>query len=134
MTALAPIRTKAETAFLAQFESMRRELPEDRNDWAAREAAMAAFAAAGLPHRRIEAYHYTDLRNLLREVAPRAAEPPAKAGKSVEAGRFIGDLKAHEIILINGKLMPRSGRGTGLPEGVSVSTSADTAPTILDEG
>ena len=33
---------------------------------------IAAFSAAGLPHRRIEAWHYTDLRSMLREVLPPA--------------------------------------------------------------
>jgi Fe-S cluster assembly protein SufD len=135
MTALAPIRTKAETALLAQFEALRCELPADAADLATREAAMAAFAASGLPHRRMEAYHYTDLRNLLREAAPRAPEPSsAEAGESVEAGRFMGDLEAHEIILVNGRLMSRSGHASTLPFGVSLATTPDTAPAILDRG
>jgi len=132
MTALSPIRTKAETALMAQFEALRRELPENDAGVPAREAAIAGFAAAGLPHRRIEAYHYTDLRNLLREAAPRAPEPSPEAGESVEAGRFLGDLKAHEIIIINGKLVSRTGRSARLPRGVSLSTSGDTVPLILD--
>src|SRR5579872_7386125 len=106
MTALTPIRTKAETALIAQFDALRGGLSKGGPGKggpgragagkAAREAAMAAFAASGLPHRRIEAYHYTDLRNLLREAAPLAALPSEKAGRSVEAGRFLGDLPAHE--------------------------------------
>ncbi len=138
MTALtpmnvAPMRTKAETALMAQFEALRPELPKDGAGLAAREAAIASFSASGLPHRRIEAYHYTDLRNLLREAAPRAFEPSAKAGSSVEAGRFLGDLKAHEVIIVNGRLIPQSGRASRLPTGVSLSTTADTAPRILDK-
>jgi Fe-S cluster assembly protein SufD len=132
MASLAPIRTKAETALMAQFEALRRELPDDAG-MAAREAAIARFAASGLPHRRIEAYHYTDLRNLLREAAPRAAEPAAEAGESVEAGRFLGDLRAHEIIIVNGRLTSKSGRGSRLPHGVSLSTAGDTSPAILDQ-
>ncbi|MFI5010736.1 MAG: Fe-S cluster assembly protein SufD [Hyphomicrobiales bacterium] len=132
MTALTPIRTKAETALMAQFETLRRELPDTGAALAAREAAMAAFAATGLPHRRIEAYHYTDLRHLWREVAPLAREPSAKAGESVEAGRFMGDLEAHEAVIINGRLMTGSGDAPRLPPGVSIATTADTAPVILD--
>jgi Fe-S cluster assembly protein SufD len=132
MTALTPIRTKAETALMAQFETLRRELPADGAALAARETAIAAFAASGLPHRRIEAYHYTDLRNLLREAAPRASEPSIKAGQSVEAGRFMGDLKAHEVIIINGRLVSGCGDASPSPLGVSVTASADTAPLILD--
>src|ERR1700731_3039691 len=99
MTALTPIRTKAETALMAQFDALRGGLPKSGSaksgsgksgpgkrgpgkggaEKAAREAAMAAFAMSGLPHRRIEAYHYTDLRNLLREAAPLAPLPSEKA-------------------------------------------------------
>ena len=132
MTALTPIRTKAETALMAQFEALRSELPNGDTGRGAREAAMAAFAAKGLPHRRVEAYHYTDLRNLLREAAPLAHSPSTKAGRSVEAGRFMGDLGAHEIIFVNGRLMDGSSLASKLPPGVTIRTSADTAPTILD--
>ncbi|MCW6509741.1 Fe-S cluster assembly protein SufD [Lichenifustis flavocetrariae] len=39
-----------------------------------REAAFARFAKSGLPHRRIEAWHYTDLRSILRDAyAPTVA-------------------------------------------------------------
>jgi Fe-S cluster assembly protein SufD len=137
MTSLTPIRTKAETALMAQFEALRTGLPKgapgkrDRGK-SAREAAMAAFAANGLPHRRVEAYHYTDLRNLLRDVAPLAHIPTAKAGRSIEAGRFLGDLGAHEIIIINGKLVDAASLPSRLPKGVSIETTSETAPAILD--
>ena len=132
MTALTPIRTKAETALMAQYEALRRELPKQAAGQSAREAAMATFAASGLPHRRIEAYHYTDLRNLLREAAPLAHRPSAKAGSSVEAGRFVGDSDAHEIIFVNGSLMHAEGLASQLPKGVSIGMVGDTAPGILD--
>jgi Fe-S cluster assembly protein SufD len=137
MTALTPIRTKAETALLAQFDALRDELPKGDlgkgAGKASREAAMAAFATRGLPHRRVEAYHYTDLRNLLREAAPLARLPSGKAGRSIEAGRFLGDLSAHEIIIVNGRLMDAANLASQLPKGVGIATTSDTAPTILDE-
>src|SRR5882762_6561696 len=132
MTALTPVRTKAETALMAQFEALRRELPKKGAALAARQGAMAAFAATGLPHRRIEAYHYTDLRNLLREAAPLAAAPTPGVGESVEAGRFLGDLGAHEIIIVNGRAMAGPGEGSALPPGVTFAVAADPTPIILD--
>ena len=42
---------------------------------ALREDAFRRFDAAGLPHRRIEAWHYTDLRSLMRQAAPLAPAP-----------------------------------------------------------
>ena len=131
MTALTPIRTKAETALIAQFEALRHEFPAG-SALTAREAAMTSFAAAGLPHRRIEAYHYTDLRNLLREVAPLAGAPRAGTGRSIKAGGFMGDLGAHKLVIINGCLVKTD--VPALPKGVAISALEGTAPMILDGG
>ena len=87
MTALTPIRTKAETALMAQFEALRGGLPGGSGKSGLATRAKAAHGPRcrrhdGLPHRRIEAYHYTDLRNLLREVgAARAASFGARQAK-----------------------------------------------------
>ncbi|SEE37264.1 Fe-S cluster assembly protein SufD [Rhizobiales bacterium GAS188] len=129
MTSLTPVRTKAETALMAQFEALRADLPSAGAAFAARDEAIAAFAAGGLPHRRVEAYHYTDLRNLLREAAPLAGKPKAKAG--LEAGRLLGDLEAHEVLIVNGRLQKKQG-ARPLPAGVSLAIGADTTPAILD--
>src|ERR1700710_1654786 len=42
-----------------------------------RRQAFEAYERAGLPHRRIEDWKYTDLRVLMREVLPLAPEPDA---------------------------------------------------------
>jgi len=42
-----------------------------------RRQAFEAWERAGLPHRRIEDWKYTDLRVLMREVLPLAAAPDA---------------------------------------------------------
>ena len=47
----------------------------------ARRQAFEAYERAGLPHRRIEDWKYTDLRVLMREVLPLAAAPDAAALK-----------------------------------------------------
>src|SRR3954469_20899482 len=44
-----------------------------------RRQAFDAYERAGLPHRRIEDWKYTDLRVLMREVLPLAAAPDAAA-------------------------------------------------------
>src|ERR1700687_799189 len=43
--------------------------------------AFEAYERAGLPHRRIEDWKYTDLRVLMRDVLPLAAAPDAAALK-----------------------------------------------------
>ena len=131
MTVVTPVRTKAETALTAQFEALRAELPKE--GLAAREEAISTFAAMGLPHRRVEAYHYTDLRNLLREAAPLAPaakgkKKAAKGEQALAARNLLGGVETHEIIIINGRLPG----ALALPAGVTLSVGADTAPTILD--
>lgn len=57
VTELRP-RTPAETALVQLAESA-------STDEDARRAAIEALRREGLPHRRVEAWHYTDLRNLM---------------------------------------------------------------------
>src|SRR5258708_35012156 len=57
-----------------------------------RRQAFEAYERAGLPHRRIEEWKYTDLRVLMREVLPLAAAPDAAALKRAGAA-----LKLHAI-------------------------------------
>jgi Fe-S cluster assembly protein SufD len=47
------------------------------------ERAAAGFVRTGLPTRRQEAYHYTDLKSLLRDVPPLAAAVPVQAGITI---------------------------------------------------
>lgn len=66
--------TAAEKALAAQFDSLAPKLPGSRAVREARASAMAQIAAEGLPTRKVEAFHYTDLRRLLASVpAPEAA-------------------------------------------------------------
>ena len=65
------IRAEAETALLDMFEAQRATLPGATNT---RKAAIDRFARTGLPHRRIESWHYTDLRAAMRTVSPLASQ------------------------------------------------------------
>jgi len=77
---MAAVKTAAEEALSRQFSSLREAgafaagkrgfLPS----MAERERALSAIEAHGLPTRRVEAWHYTDLRRLLSSVAPLMAE------------------------------------------------------------
>ena len=64
------IRTKAETALADAFAQSRASLPGGDSVRGQRTRAFDFFHERGLPHRRIEAWHYTDLRNLMREAYP----------------------------------------------------------------
>ncbi|MCB1509090.1 MAG: Fe-S cluster assembly protein SufD [Hyphomicrobiaceae bacterium] len=69
MTNLSRARSEAETQLRSLFDAA---LPHLAGDAAAREAALSAVEAAGLPTRRVEAFKYTDLRALIRSLAPLA--------------------------------------------------------------
>ncbi len=82
--------TPAEAAFAEAYAG----LGADRD----RAAAYEAFAARGLPHRRVEGWRWSDLRAALGRPLARAA-----AG---EAGppRLLAGLDAHRLVLVNGWL------------------------------
>ncbi len=60
------IHTVGEKALMAAFEAARPVLPGNAAIGAKRDAALALLRADGLPSRKIEEWHYTDLRTLLR--------------------------------------------------------------------
>lgn len=101
-------KTRAEQDFADQFEAASASLPGS-SDWARtlRESASQAFVSAGLPHRRVEEWKYTDLRSLLRE-----AYPPAPmlgvALTSDDIAAALGDqlaaIDAYRIVIVDGQL------------------------------
>jgi len=92
------IRTPAEQALNAAYAAARAKLPGKGAIADLREAAFQRFDAAGLPHRRIEEWKYTDLRALMREAKPLAE--PAKAKGKVPA---LPGLTAGRIVIVNGR-------------------------------
>jgi Fe-S cluster assembly protein SufD len=75
---IKPTRTPAELAFIEAFGERLSALPGDAAIMVKRDNAMEALKS-GLPTRRVEAWHYTDLRRLLSSVpafdASKAAKP-----------------------------------------------------------
>ncbi|KAF0231074.1 MAG: Fe-S cluster assembly protein [Beijerinckiaceae bacterium] len=67
MSAVTRMRTPAEAALIERFAAEKATLPGAAE---ARAAAFARFETAGLPSKRVESYHYTDVRALMRTVAP----------------------------------------------------------------
>jgi Fe-S cluster assembly protein SufD len=113
MTApITQIRTAAETALLQQFEAAAPALPGLAE---ARRAAIRAIETGGLPHRRIEAWHYTDLRTLMR----RAEAPAAPATEALEP--YVPTENLATTAFVNGRLQ---GAISGL-DGVTIVRLAD---------
>ena len=92
------IQTPAEQALNAAYMAARAKLPGKGAIADLREAAFQRFDAAGLPHRRIEEWKYTDLRALMREAKPLAE--PAKAEGKLPA---LPGLAAGRIAIVNGR-------------------------------
>jgi Fe-S cluster assembly protein SufD len=115
MTAVVtPVRTQGETALMDAFAASARAKEP------ARAAAMARFAALGLPGRRDEPWHYTDLRSLLK------AAPPL-AGASDAGGEPAFAPQAHARVVFSGAQM----RADALPRGVTLAPlGADAAPLL----
>ncbi|HEY3329786.1 MAG TPA: Fe-S cluster assembly protein SufD [Capsulimonadaceae bacterium] len=91
-----------------------------------RRRSIAAFTEAGLPTRRHEEWRYTPI--------PRVVETPFKlAGYGVSATPHLhdvidytfGDLKAHQLVFIDGKFAPTLSTILPLPSGVRIGSLAE---------
>jgi Fe-S cluster assembly protein SufD len=126
MTAhITPLRTAVETQFIDDFRAMKDALPGNAAVAMRREQAFADFTRAGLPTRRNEAWHYTDLRAMMRDVVPWARRPDAASVKGTMA-RLAAVLAADAVrlVLIDGFFIPEASDLDALPPGVRVSSLA----------
>ncbi|HKA65897.1 MAG TPA: Fe-S cluster assembly protein SufD [Methyloceanibacter sp.] len=102
-------QTRAEQAFVDLFNAAEQGLPGSGNPWVAdlRAKAIDAYAALGLPHRRVEAWKYTDLRSRLTEALP-LARATGVAVTEAELGRALGvetaGLPAYRLVVVEGEL------------------------------
>jgi len=90
-----------------------------------RQAAFERFATAGLPHRRVEEWKYTDLRTLMRDAKPLAGAPDTAARELARhAGASLASIEARRIVLVDGAFMPDLSDLAGLEAGLSVGSLA----------
>jgi Fe-S cluster assembly protein SufD len=117
---IIPTATAAENALAETFRETGAKLPGNTAVAAQRAQSFEAFARAGLPNRHIEAWHYTDLRNLMRKALPLVAAPSPDeiARLAAEAAR----LPSPRLVLVDGVFAPEL--STALPAGVSVVSLA----------
>lgn len=102
------LANEAETAYAAQFETMRKAGAEKQ-----RAEAYRAFATRGLPNRRVESWHYTDLRAALTAPAPMAVTTSA----APEIPRKHNSLR---LVTLDGKFRPDLSDLAMLPEGLRI--------------
>src|SRR5581483_2514604 len=101
---LALPKTKAEQALSHNFEAVARKLPGGDGVARARKAAIGAFAALGLPHRRLEQWKWTDLRGALKEALPPATPDRARAtAAEIDAALCeLARLDCHRLVFVDG--------------------------------
>ncbi|MEM6667476.1 MAG: Fe-S cluster assembly protein SufD [Pseudomonadota bacterium] len=95
------IVTTAEQVYLDGFAARKEALPGTAATATRRRAAIASFEGAGLPHRRIEEWKYTDLRALMRDAYP----PATGAVASAVPADPLSDGGFDTITVVNGALV-----------------------------
>jgi Fe-S cluster assembly protein SufD len=115
------MRTVAET----QYSDALASLPAVDAIRPLREKALRLFTEKGLPHRRVEEWKYTDLRVLMREMAPLAAKPDAGAIAEAKKNDVLTNIGAREIVFVNGAFVAELSNLKGLEKGLSISTLSD---------
>jgi Fe-S cluster assembly protein SufD len=104
---LAVLKTKAEQALSEAFSSAAAELPGGPEIRKLRLDAMGRFGALGLPHRRIEAWKYTDLRNLMKDVLPLSRQAAAVKHSDIDAALGpLASVLAHRVVFVDGRYAP----------------------------
>lgn len=105
------------------FAAARSRLPGSGPVAEVRQSAFDDFARRGLPHRRIEEWKYTDLRALLREVAPLAPAPDqADLTRAAKAIKSLGIESTQKLVLVDGVFAPQLSDVTTLEAGVHLRT------------
>jgi Fe-S cluster assembly protein SufD len=102
--------------FAALFAKVRGALPGASWLQSLRTEAMARLMRDGLPHRRIEAWKYTDFRNKC------PAGLDLATGTREASASLLGDVVAHRIDIAGGKVV---GLPQALPDGLEIISLAD---------
>src|SRR5512145_3046961 len=99
MAELTLMKNAAEQQLVAEWLAAKGRLPGAAP---LRAAAFERFAAAGLPHRRVEEWKYTDLRALMRDARPLAGPPDAMAkARARDAGAMLGSIEARRVVFVD---------------------------------
>ncbi|MGL4490128.1 MAG: Fe-S cluster assembly protein SufD [Rhizobiaceae bacterium] len=105
------VQTAAETALIDLYAARMGALPGSPDVAAARDEAIDALRQQGLPTRRIEAWHYTDLRSLLRSI-PAGTDAATQDLRPLEEGSTV-------LVLDDGVAL-----GGKTPDGVALAKIA----------
>ena len=135
-------QTRAEQAFVDLFNAAEQALPGAGNPWIAdlRAKAIDAYGMLGLPHRRVEAWKYTDLRSKLTEALPLARATGVAVTEAEIARAFGADiaaLDAYRLVIVEGELRSDLSNLAGLKaagaEIVSIAEALQKPPRWLKD-
>ena len=120
---VALAKTGTERAPSDIFAVARDRLPGTGRIAEARRQAFEAYERAGLPHRRIEEWKYTDLRVLMREVLPLAPEPDVAALKRAAAALELHAIAGvRRLVLVDGVFAPKLSETADVEQGLNIRT------------
>ncbi|TDT92751.1 iron-regulated ABC transporter permease protein SufD [Azorhizobium sp. AG788] len=126
MNAPVAIKTEAEQGLASAFAAAQPTLPGGPGVSAARLAAFEAFNRVGLPHRRVEAWKYTDLRRLMRDAKPLAPLPDAAAkAEAGSAGALLAGLGLRRLVVVDGSFAPELSDLADLEPGLTIRPMAE---------
>jgi len=125
-----PTKNEAERAFAAHFDAIASSLPGADLAWMARlrTDAMAAFETGGLPHRRLEAWKFTDLRSRIDQVfdpASDGAEAISESDIYDVLGRGFDELYCYRVVVADGVFRPELSHLDGLEDRIEVLSLRD---------
>jgi Fe-S cluster assembly protein SufD len=116
-------KTDTGRALSDSFGVARERLPGAGKVADLRRQAFDAYERAGLPHRRIEDWKYTDLRVLMRDVLPLAVTPDAaaltRAGTALKLHAIEG---VRRLVLVDGVFAPKLSDIADFEKGLGVRT------------
>lgn len=137
---IRPVKTAAEIGLADLFAAAHQGLPGGSDVRALRRDAFDRFVAQGLPHSRVEAWKYTDLRRLVRDAKPLAPLPDAAAkAAAAKSGNAFADLEFRRLLIVDGAFVPELSDLADLEPGVSVRATikalhGDDMPISFDAG
>jgi FeS assembly protein SufD len=133
-------RTKGEQAYLDMFEAAANAPPGARDPFVSglRREAIEAYGRLGLPHRRIEAWKYTDLRSRLTDAYPLLSAAGVDVGEAdlrKALGSAVAALPAFRLVIVEGDLRTDLSDLSGLKsagvEAVSLAQALEKPPSWL---
>ena len=122
-----PNRTAAEVGLATLFADRHARLPGGDAVRNLRRDAIGRFQATGLPHNRMEAWKYTDLKRLMEDSRPLPSpSPPVPVTTSMLSG-----LGFRRLAIVDGAFDPHQSDLDGLEDGLSVRSMFDAL--VADE-